>query len=126
MIMGAAMTANADTVKGAVNAYVRSFVVRDKAAFLAAFADDGMQVDPVGTPPYQGKDRLGQFFDGVMNAFDRLEFATDALYVCGNEAALVFTIAGFKGGAQVATLKGVDVFEVNDAGLLQIVHGYHA
>jgi len=113
------------SVEDAVNTYIRSFVVRDRALFLAAFAEDGQQEDPAGTPPYTGKGRLGDFFDGVMGAFDSLEFAKDALYVCQNEAALVFTITGHK-GATVTTLRGVDVFHVRDDGLLSSVRGFHA
>ena len=48
----------AQKTRAAVEAYVRAWATNDKDALLAAFAEDGVWVDPVGTPPNVGRDAL--------------------------------------------------------------------
>ena len=111
-------------VKEAVKAYVKAFVVRDRAAFLGAFADDATVVAPVGSAPVVGKAALGKFFDGVLGSFDTIEFKMDDLFIAADEAALVFSLTGTK-QTNVTSIRGVDVFHVDAHGRILSVVGYH-
>src|SRR5277367_5843409 len=115
---------NSSPIGDIIDRYIQAFVARDKALFLSTFAEDGQQADPAGTPPRKGKAALGEFFDMVAGAFERIEMVRDALYVCGEEAAVVFTLTGHK-GADVVTIRGVDIFRVGPDGLIQSLSVYH-
>jgi predicted ester cyclase len=112
-----------EQVKAAVANFANSFVVRDRVAFLALFADDAVLAVPVGTPPIMGKTALAAWFDGLMNSFETFDFTMEDSFVAGNEAALVFSIAA-RQGANVTTLRGVDVFAINGQGKIMSLAGY--
>jgi steroid delta-isomerase-like uncharacterized protein len=116
--------ATPEQVKAAVTSYANSFVVRDRAAFLALFADDAVLVAPVGTPPIMGKSSLAAWFDGLMSAFETIDFTTEDVFVAGNEAALVFGIT-VRRGTKVRTFRGVDVFAIDGQGKIASLAGYH-
>ena len=48
-----------EQVQAAVDAYVAAYRKNDRDAFLDAFADDGVIIDPVGTPPHAGREAIG-------------------------------------------------------------------
>jgi steroid delta-isomerase-like uncharacterized protein len=116
--------ATPEQVKEAVSGYVQSFLVRDRAAFLSLFADDAVLAAPVVSPPILGKTALGAWFDGLMSAFEHVDFKMEDLFVAGNEAALVFGIAA-RSGTNTTAFRGVDVFAVDGPGKILSVAGYH-
>ena len=116
--------ATPEQVKAAVASYVNSFVVRDRAAFLALFADDAVLAAPVGTPPIVGKTSLAAWFDGLMSSFETVDFTMEDVFVAGNEAALVFGIAARR-GTNVTTFRGVNVFAIDGQGKIASLAGYH-
>ena len=112
-----------EQVRAVVDDYLASFPKQDRAAFLACFADDATQVDPVPSPPNVGKEAIGKFWDNVGTMADKLEPQLDRVHVCGNQAAVVFTMNARSGEGGNA-IDIVDIFEVNDEGKISSLHAY--
>jgi steroid delta-isomerase len=112
-----------EQVRAVVDDYLAAFPKKDREAFLGCFADDAKQIDPVPSPPNIGKEAIGQFWDNIVGMADKMEPQLDRLSVCGNEAALVFTMnarTGDGGGA----IDIVDILEVNDDGKISSLRAY--
>ena len=69
---------------------------KNKAAWLALFADDAVIQDPVGVSPldptglgHKGKEAIGQFWDMVI-AQGSFDFEMQASYPCADECANVW------------------------------------
>ena len=110
-------------IRDTVTAYVESFNTQDRAKFVGLFAEDVVQIDPVGSAPNTGVPALAAFWDGLFGSVDKVEFQINDLIVSGDEAALVFHITQTKPGATV-TVDGIDVFRLDDAGRIVQVKGY--
>jgi steroid delta-isomerase-like uncharacterized protein len=117
-------SATPEQVANAIETYCQSFNNKDRDSFLSVFASDSVVSAPVGTAPVVGLEALGTWFEGMINAFDRFEFVTDDLFICGSEAAILFSINLYKGD-EVTLLRGVDVFSVDGSGKIVGIVGYH-
>jgi steroid delta-isomerase len=111
-------------VRAAVDAYVEAYGKNDRDAFLDAFADDGVIIDPVGTPPHEGREARGAFWDTVHQMTGRISFEVHDVVVCGNEAAMVFTINAGSGEGGGVTMDVVDIFEIDDDGKITLMKAY--
>jgi steroid delta-isomerase len=112
-----------EQVRAVVDDYLASFPTKDKEAFLACWADDATQVDPVPSPPNVGKEAIGNFWDGVSGLAEKLEPQLERVLVCGNQAAVVFAMNAHTGASGNA-IDIVDIFEVNDDGKIASLHAY--
>jgi steroid Delta-isomerase len=112
-----------EQVRAVVDDYLTSFHRRDREAFLACFADDATQVDPVPSPPNVGKEAIGQFWDNIVAMADSLEPHVDRVVVCGNQAAVVFTMNA-RTGDDGSAIDIVDIFEVDDDGKIASSNAY--
>lgn len=112
-----------EQVRAVVDDYLASFPKKDRGAFLACFADDATQVDPVPSPPNVGKQAIGQFWDNIIAIADTLEPQLDRVSVCGNQAAVVFTMTA-RSGEGGSAIDIVDIFEVDDDGKIASLHAY--
>jgi steroid delta-isomerase len=112
-----------EQVRAVVDDYLASFLTKDKEAFLACWADDATQVDPVPSPPNVGKEAIGNFWDGVASLAEKLEPQLDRVHVCGNQAAVVFTMNA-RTGEGGSCIDIVDVFEINDDGKIASLQAY--
>ena len=113
-----------EQIRAAVDTYCDAYARVDKIAFLEVFAEDGVVIDPVGTPEHVGREARAAFWDGVHGLAESLRFDVHQVHVCGNEAAMVFTInARLAGGAGMA-IDAVDVFRVDDDGRITLLEAY--
>jgi steroid delta-isomerase len=112
-----------EQVRAVVDDYLASFPKKDRHAFLACFADDATQVDPVPSRPNVGKKAIGQFWDNIIAIADTLEPQLERVSVCGNHAAVVFTMKAQSGDGGSA-IEIVDIFEVDDDGKIASLHAY--
>ena len=116
---------SADQIRKAVDTYVQSFNRQDRQAFLGVFAEDVQQIDPVGSPPNVGRQKLAAFWDMLYGQCDKIDFRVTDLFVTGDEAALLFHITQTKkNGGGTVDVDGVDVFQVDDAGHIILIKGY--
>jgi steroid delta-isomerase len=112
-----------EQVQAAVDAYVAAYGKNDRDAFLDAFADDGVIVDPVGTPPHAGREARGAFWDTVHQMTERMTFDVKDVVVCGSEAAMVFRVHAGTGDTEMV-MDVVDIFEVDDDGKIASMRAY--
>jgi steroid delta-isomerase len=116
---------SADQIRKAVDTYVQSFNRQDRRAFLSAFAEGVQQIDPVGSPPNVGRDKLAAFWDMLYSGCEKIDFRVRDLFVTGDEAALLFHITQTKkNGGGTVDVDGVDVFQIDDAGQITMIKGY--
>jgi steroid Delta-isomerase len=104
-------------------------VARDKAAWLALFADDAVIEDPIGPSHFdpegkghRGKDAIAKFFDMAI-APSELSFNFEKTFQCGNEEANVGSIVIRAAGYEV-TAEGVFTYRVDDEGKIAALRAY--
>jgi steroid delta-isomerase len=76
--------------RAAAEAYVNAWAHNDRAALLNAFAENATWVDPAGTTPWQGRAKIGEFWDMAHSGGVTLSPVVHRIVVCGNEAILLF------------------------------------
>src|ERR1700761_9852708 len=103
---------------------------RDKEAWVANFADDGIVEDPVGPSAFdpegkghRGRDAISAFWDMAIAPTDRIEFVFRDTYQCGNEEANVGHILITTGDYQV-TAEGVFTYKADDEGRMVALRAY--
>lgn len=113
-----------ETIPQAVSRYFAAIGKMDAEAWVACFDEKGMSYEPGAPTPLQGHASLRQFIRGVLDLFQTIELTADHVFVTGNKTAVKFTGRGLgKAGKQVS-FEGIDVFEVNEKGLIQTMWGY--
>lgn len=112
-----------EQIRAAVDSYVDCINRDDKDGWLKVFAEDIRQEDPVGAPVNVGRDAIAQFWDNFHVMAERVEFVPKDVVVCGAEAAMPFTVTVFTSGGALQ-MEGVDVFRVDDDGLLCEVRAF--
>ncbi len=112
-----------EQVRSAVDAYCTAYGTTDKQAFLDLFTDDGVVLDPVGTPEHVGRDARAAFWDGVHGMAESISFDVQHVHVCAEQAAMVFTINAHVGDGGMA-IDAVDVFTVDDDGKITRLAAY--
>ena len=103
---------------------------RDKEAWLAVFADDGIIEDPIGPSAFdpegkghRGRDAISAFWDLTIANTTRIEFSFRETYQCGNEEANVGHILITTGDHQI-TAEGVFTYKADDEGKLVALRAY--
>jgi ketosteroid isomerase-like protein len=98
---------------------------KDKAAWLALFAEDAVVQDPVGTSfldetgdGHRGHEAIGAFFDSNIAPVERIRFDLKDSFAAGDEVANVATIHMTLPGGATSRCEGVFVYRVRDDGKL--------
>lgn len=113
-----------ETVKATMTSLIAAIQARDCDAWLACFADDAKNYNPVGTPPIQGHEGLKKVFQNMAGAMKDWKFTAESMFVAGNEAAVKYTATGTLKNGKLVVMDGINVYEVNDAGKVQTVRAY--
>ncbi|QNG17511.1 nuclear transport factor 2 family protein [Rhodococcus triatomae] len=95
---------------------------RDKAAWLALFAENACVEDPVGPSVFDpdgkghhGLDAISRFYDMTIANTESLEFLVTDSLVCGNENVNIGTIRSTVAGSTIDA-EGVFVYRVDEDG----------
>ncbi len=83
-----------ETTAKTVKAYFAALRAMDQQAWVNTFAEDGVSYDPVGAPPTNGHQKLGEFFQTIMAAFKEVGLTEDYVFIAGNSAAVKWTGRG--------------------------------
>jgi steroid delta-isomerase len=117
-----------ERVEAVVDAYVESYRRNDKDACVALFATDARWHDPVGEPPHVGHAGVRAFWDQARTFADAIVLVPSNVIVCANQAVMVFEIEVTIGGGDASTstmvMDAVDVFVVDDDGLIVELRAY--
>src|SRR5712691_8600122 len=113
-----------EVVSKAVKTHFEALRAMDQLAWFNTFAEDGISYDPVWALPTKGHQKLGEFFQTIMAAFEKVGLAEDQVFIAGNGAAVKWTGNGVSKQGRQVHFEGIDVFEVNEAGKIQTLHAY--
>lgn len=92
------------------------------ADVTAFFTDDAVIYD-LNHAPVVGREAIGRFWGHVRGKWGGAHWSTDSVIAQGQRAAAEWTMSGVAGGLAF-TFRGVDIFHVNDDGLLCEVRQY--
>jgi steroid delta-isomerase len=118
------MTADAATIRSAVEAYPGAFSRRDREALLQVFAEDAWIEDPVGSPRHEGREALRSFFDQTRSMADTIELRlTGPIRVAAGECAFPMQALPDLGGTRFV-MDIIDVMTFDDAGLITTMRAF--
>lgn len=113
-----------EVVSKAVRAYFAALRAMDQQAWVDTFAENAVSYDPVGAPPIEGHQKLGEFFQSITAAFKKVGLTENDVFVAGNSAAVRWTGRGVSLQGRKVHFEGIDVFEVNEDGKIQSLKAY--
>ena len=113
-----------EVVSRAVKDYFAAIRAMDQQAWVNTFAEDAISYDPVGASPIIGHQKLGEFFQTITAAFKEVGLKEDEVFIAGNGAAVKWSGRGISRQGKKVHFEGIDVFEVNEAGKIQLLHAY--
>lgn len=115
--------ADASSLRALLEAYCAAWAANDRDAWLATFAPNATQEDPVGEGVRHGHDEIGGFWDSAMSGYDALTITPRGIFILGDEAAMEWTIRAHDAEGWL-TFDGVDVFTFTPGGLISSVRAY--
>src|ERR671939_294184 len=113
-----------ENISKTIKEYFAAIRAMNCDAWVATFAPDATSYDPVGAPPTVGHDALRQFFTALASTFDKVSITEDSIFIAGNGAAVKWTGEGRGKNGRDVRFEGIDVFELNEAGLIQTIRAY--
>ncbi len=103
-----------DDVRALLERYCAAMNAHDREPWLACFADDAVQEDPVGTPPNVGRDAIAKFFDA--NDIPVTLSVTQDPLVIGNEVLAFFKVTAEMGGQMMTIPRIIDHIVLTEDG----------
>jgi steroid delta-isomerase len=115
-----------EVVRSVLESYIRAWATGDKALILSLFAEDCEWSDPVGTPPFKGREGVGRFWDFAhQDATRQMTPKLHRIVVCANEGILNFTMqVRVPKLNQGLDLNIIDRFVLNEAGQIRTAQAY--
>lgn len=113
-----------DHIVEAIKTYYRAETEKDRAAWLALFAENIVHEDPVGVATRTGLEGVGQLWEMVEGADVDLRLLEDVI-VCGNEAVAIMASETGPAGARRKTAPIVDHFVFDEAGKITNVRAFY-
>jgi ketosteroid isomerase-like protein len=97
---------------------------RDPVGYAALFTEDAVQVDPYPSGVHTGREEIRTFISQSFDACESMLFEPGEVHPVADKAAFDFHITlGLEGGA-VMHIRGIEVFTVDDDGLISAVDAY--
>ncbi|MDQ2726451.1 MAG: nuclear transport factor 2 family protein [Actinomycetota bacterium] len=113
-----------EQVRTTVESYVELLSAGERDTWLDLFAEDATLTDPVPSEAHVGRSAIGSFWTGMTGMADRLVMRRHELHVCGNEAALVYTMILETDEGAGTAFDGVEIFTVDAEGLIVSARAY--
>jgi steroid delta-isomerase len=104
--------------------YASVIPTRDPDAYAALFAADAVQIDPYPTPPNVGRDAIRAFIAQGFEACEAMTFEAEEVHPVADRAAVRFHITVTLPGGGAMHIRGVEIFTVDDDGLITAVDAY--
>ena len=109
---------------------MRHVKARNRAGWLALFADDAVLQDPVGVSPFdptglghKGKEAIGAFWDNVIEP-NGVIFRVRESYPAADECANVITLGKTLPNGKLFDVNFVGLYRVNEAGKIVSLKAY--
>jgi steroid delta-isomerase len=118
------MTADATTIRSAVESYTGAFSRRDREALLGLFSEDAWIEDPVGSPRREGREAIGAFFDEMTALADATELRlTGPIRAVAGECAFPMQARPTMGGTTMV-IDIIDVMTFDDDGRITTMRAF--
>lgn len=112
-----------EQVRATVESYVELLGAGDRDKWMELFDEDAIIVDPVPSDPHVGRKAIGSFWSGLTGMADRIRIDQHALHVCGEQAALVYTLT-LATAREGTAFDAVAIFTVHGDGSITSVRAY--
>jgi uncharacterized protein (TIGR02246 family) len=97
----------------------------DADAYAALFTEDAVQVDPYPTPPNVGRQAIHDFIQRGFDGAETFLFEVEEVHPVADRVAITFHITiNLANAGGIMHIRGVEVFTVNDDGLITAVDAY--
>jgi steroid delta-isomerase len=113
-----------DQVRATVSAYVDAIHTKDRESFVGLFSTDAVTQDPVPGELNEGPVAIGRWWDTMLAPLEKVAFEIRDVHVCGDQAAMVWSITATPQGMSAIIMKGVDLFTVTDDGKIRSMYAY--
>lgn len=113
-----------DLIHSASRNYFAAASNLDRTAYLACFSADAVVHDPYGGRAWQGHEGLAKFFSGMERTWASFTMTPGASFVSGDRLATTWTAHGTSKNDKQATFSGINVFTVNESGLITQLEAY--
>ena len=113
-----------DSIRSTSDNYFAAVSQLDQAAYLACFASDAVVHDPYGGRAWQGHEGLTKFFGGMERTWASFTMTPGESHVSGNRLATTWTAQGVSKNDKTAQFAGINVFTVNEDGLITQLEAY--
>jgi steroid delta-isomerase len=111
-------------VSDVVDRYCKAEADKDREAWLALFAPDATQEDPVGAPANRGHEALGTFFDATAAKMDIALSQTAPPIVAGDEAIAFLQVHIGAGPERVLLAPIVEHLVFDGSGLITSLRAF--
>ncbi|MEC3913644.1 nuclear transport factor 2 family protein [Nocardia sp. CDC160] len=104
---------------------------KDKDAWVALFAADGIVEDPIGPSffdpegvGHRGAEAIAAFWDKAIAPTESIEFLFDDSFACGGEVAYTGRIRTTMGGGHTVDAEGVFTYKVDEDGKILALRAF--
>jgi steroid Delta-isomerase len=122
--MSASVIPSTQEITALIDRYFAATRAMDVEAYLATFAEDAIDHDPVGSTPMQGREQIRPFFEGIVSLCDRIGLTADYVHVAGREVAVKWRGEGVGKNGRAIAFEGIDWFEINHQCQIQTLRAY--
>lgn len=112
------------TMQNAIERYRLALNSLSRADYVAAFAPDAVISDPYGPRTLQGVEGLNKFFDGLERTWSAFTMTFGEAYASADRIAVGWQVTATAHTGRTAHFAGINVFTVDEAGLLARLEGY--
>lgn len=107
-----------------IETYMARFSAEDREGWLDLFADGAWIEDPVGTPPRNGREEIGAFWDETHQVPDKIELVPLGIVnVVGDEVAFTMQARATLGD-QVFGIDIIDLMTFDDSGRITTMRAF--
>jgi steroid delta-isomerase len=104
--------------------YFKSLNNMDRDDYLSCFSEDAVVMDPYGSPPFAGKEALNAFMDTMQKTWTLFEMDPGRAFASGDRVAMTWDCTATAKNGKTADFSGINVFTLNEAGLISRVEAY--
>ena len=96
----------------------------DQAAYVACFSDNSELRDPYGGKIFTGSSGLKKWFQSMESTWAEFNIQPESSFESGDRVAVQWTASGSSKTGKTAQFSGINVFTIDDAGLIFRLDGY--
>lgn len=113
-----------DMIQAAVDRYLAVVDALGPDGYAAIFAPDAAFYDPPGQPPLVGREAIRQRVVHSFGSLQQAQTTVDQVFIAGDSAAYAYQSLLTAKNGRSATIAGIDAFEFNGDGLIQVARFY--